>query len=370
MKAIRELPGLSSFLLPPLFEQLKEAAAEGPVIIVNINEKRSDAIIVASTGNPVLVPLPYASPAVVRKLSDRLGERPAECEIRIAKSVLREVWKIIGDPVVTQLRSSPFTLTDGSRIWWCPTGVASQVPLHASGPYLRGQRNLPSLFVSSYTPTLGALIRVRQSRIMAVEAGSPTKRILVVGQADTPNENPLPKVDEEVSSILTAAPHAVVLQSTCGTREAVLAGIPNHDWLHLACHGHHDVKQPFRSFFSMHNGPITLLDLIEKDLPHAELAVLSACHSARVSETLPDEALHPAAGMMFAGYKSVIGTMWAFDDGFGSALAGTFYKLMLSGKKGHADAATTLAQSIQQLVATDKDAIPLMQRINVVHYGA
>lgn len=122
----------------------------------------------------------------------------------------------------------------------------------------------------------------------------------------------------------------------------------------------------------MHDGPITILDLIEKDLPHAELAVLSACHSARVCTSLPDEVLHPAASMMFAGYKSVVGTMWALDDALGSALAEKFYGLMFDekdGPKDYSEAAGMLHKAFGALVQ-DGYKIPLMQRINVVHYGA
>lgn len=203
------------------------------------------------------------------------------------------------------------SLAKGSRNWWCPTGAASQLPLHVAGPYTRGEANLSDLAVSSYTPALGALIRARQTGVhSAVE--SSVQSILVVGQSDTQGEDPLPKVVDEVQAIKACAPHASILELSAGTREAVLTGIRQRSSIHLACHGHHDPQQPFQSHFSMHDGPITLLDLVEQDIPHAELAVLSACHSARVSEILPDEALHPAAGVVFAGYKSVIGTMWAF----------------------------------------------------------
>lgn len=369
VNAIRKLPGLHSFLLPPSFEDLRQASEKGPVVIININKRRSDAIVIVSSGEPIVVPLLKVNPEVANALANHLGERPAECHQSDVIFVLREAWRIIVEPVVRVLRESGIALPQGSRIWWCPIGASSRLPLHAAGPYIRGERNLPHIFISSYTPTLGALIRARQARSAPLE--KPTKTILVVGQPDTPFERPLPKVLEEVQAIRDRAPAASVLQSSGGSKEAVLKGLGEHAWLHLACHGHHDDSQPFRSSFSMYDAPITLLDLIAKDLPHAELAVLSACHSARVNETLPDEALHPAAGMMFAGYKSVIGTMWALDDGLGAALASKFYKSMLgrkSGPRDYSEAAVVLAKAFETL---DKEghSISFTQRINVVHYG-
>lgn len=365
---IRRLPGLESFLLPPRFTQIQQAAAKGPVVIVNIHQKRSDAIIVLATNDPILVPLPDASPDMLRTYIERLGERPANTAPRFITSVLREVWAAIVEPVVNSLRATPTGLPEGSRLWWCPTGLASKLPLHAAGPCERNLKNLSELVASSYTPTLGALVRANQARVTGQSVEEPSTRILVVGQPETPGENPLPAVVEEVRAIKECAPYASVLMSSEGTRPAVLNGIQERtQWLHLACHGHYDAKQPFHSSFSMHDGRITLLELIEKDLPHAELAFLSACHSARVSDILPDEALHPAAGMMFAGFRSVIGTMWALDDSVGSAVAGKFYQLMLDGKKTHSDAAVVLADAIRKL---GNKTVPFVQRINIVHYGA
>lgn len=251
---IRKLPGLESFLLPPHFQRLQVAAEKGPVILVNVNALRSDAIIITASGDPMVVPLPQASPDVADALASRLGERPAECHPDDFILVLREIWRIIVEPVVNRLRESPIELPTRSRIWWCPTGVASRLPLHAAGPYVRGERNLINWFISSYTPTLGALIRARGARL---ETAPHPKTILVVGQADTPNERPLPKVANEVQAIQDRAPNALILESSSGTREAVLRGLGEHPWVHLACHGHHHPTQPFHSHFSMYDGPIT-----------------------------------------------------------------------------------------------------------------
>lgn len=103
VEEIRRLPGLEFFLLPPPFERLREAASGGPVVIVNINERRSDAIIVLQTEDPILVPLPDASPEAVQEIADGFGERPVECTDRKAIALLREIWDLIVEPVVTQL---------------------------------------------------------------------------------------------------------------------------------------------------------------------------------------------------------------------------------------------------------------------------
>jgi CHAT domain-containing protein len=53
---------------------------------------------------------------------------------------------------------------------------------------------------------------------------------------------------------------------------------------------------------------------MDRDIPHAEFAFLSACHTAVSDEETPDEVILLAAGLQFSGFKSVIGTLWEVDD--------------------------------------------------------
>jgi hypothetical protein len=46
---IRQLPGHRRFLLGPMPEELKTWASEGPIVVVNITDMRSDAIIVTDS---------------------------------------------------------------------------------------------------------------------------------------------------------------------------------------------------------------------------------------------------------------------------------------------------------------------------------
>jgi CHAT domain-containing protein len=49
---------------------------------------------------------------------------------------------------------------------------------------------------------------------------------------------------------------------------------------------------------------------MELDLSKAFLAFLSACETARGDEGQPDQTVHLAATMLFAGFRSVVATMW------------------------------------------------------------
>ncbi|MEU8715246.1 CHAT domain-containing protein [Streptomyces sp. NPDC048663] len=50
-----------------------------------------------------------------------------------------------------------------------------------------------------------------------------------------------------------------------------------------------------------------------RHLPHAQLAVLLACHTTR-TDRLPDEAVHLASAFQTAGYPQVVGALWEATD--------------------------------------------------------
>jgi CHAT domain-containing protein len=79
--------------------------------------------------------------------------------------------------------------------------------------------------------------------------------------------------------------------------------------LHLACHGMQD-SDPLQSSFTLGDGNLSIEHIMELNLPHAVLAYLSACHTAKGSQNQPDQSVHLAASMLFCGFRSVIGTMW------------------------------------------------------------
>ena len=171
--------------------------------------------------------------------------------------------------------------------------------------------------------------------------------------------------------VRTRAPHTAIT-ALCGPdamHERILSSLDTHTWLHLACHGIQDTGDPFQSRFLLHDGDsLQLVNIVGKDLPHAELAFLSACHSARGDSAAYDEAIHLAAGMQFAGYKSVVGTMWSMGDADGPVVAREFYKHVVSskGRMIYEESAEALAKAMRKL---RRAKVPLERWICFVHYG-
>ena len=333
------------------------AAVEGPVIVVNLSQMSSDAIIVLSHGHPLLVPLPDATPNVILGLLKKTNSLTSQSDM---KTILNALWQLIVQPIVTAL-TDEVRLSRGSRIWWCPTGVASLLPLHAAGDYSKRGETLPDRFVSSYTATLTSLIRARMNLSSDVTANPDC---VILGQSQDPT---LPTVRAEITAIQRIVKNAALLDGIDATRDSAIHAMTRHSWVHLACHGSVDEEHPFKTHLSLSKGPLTLLDIARQNIRHAYLAFLSSCHSAEGNRGRPDEVLHLTAGMQFAGFRSVVGTLWAMDGEYGPVVAEAFYSnLVGSGPKPTDSPAIALHRAVAELRRRN---VPVTRWACFVHYG-
>ena len=364
---IRNLRGLSRFLLPSLFPDLQLAASGGPVIIVNASKYSCDALIVFLDRDPVHIPLQITQEGV-RDLSTEFRTLTMQAtRADVTKELaffLRKLWDQIVSPIVCFLRTAH---PSQSRIWWCPTAEFSVLPLHAAGPYRKGQQNLPHIYISSCTPTLTALVRAR--RHDPLNSAVEQKRFIAIGQAKAAGERELPSVGTELGVICQRVDGFATFTRIDGEQSRisrVVEELGKNEWVHFACHGLPNRKQPFESAFALHDGHFTIQRIIGCDLKNPEFAYLSACHTTVGDEESPDEVIHLASAMQFSGFRSVIGTMWAVDDGATNKITSTFYKHMVDecSRLDHTRAAFALNKTMKSV------DVPLDQRILYVHLGA
>ncbi|KAG8951148.1 hypothetical protein FRC03_012627, partial [Tulasnella sp. 419] len=317
VEEIHKLEGFSDFLSAPSYFNLKRAAADGPVILVNINGIHSDAIIVCKSGDPSLVPLSEVGLLdIVRLYNEFTLTIRGPVSRQKLTTILRCLWDDIVGPIVQKLQE--LGIPHGSRIWWCPTSWLAMLPLHAAGPHRKSCKNLPDLYISSYTSTLSSLIPPHTHKANHYSTSNPPK-LLVVAHPEAPKQPPLSWVREEAQRIQQVAPSATVLEGDSGVHRAVIDSLQTHPWVHFTCHGSQNPRQPYESCFHLHDKPLTLLDILQARLPNAQYAFLSACHTARGDSNRPDETIHLAAALQFSGFRSVIGTMYAMADKDGPA---------------------------------------------------
>ena len=113
------------------------------------------------------------------------------------------------------------------------------------------------------------------------------------------------------------------------TVAAVLQGMEGCNWIHLACHGIQDATNATDSAFVLIDGKLTLKEIMKRSFSHTELAFLSACQTAKGDKYLREEAIHLAAGMLMAGYGSIVGSMWSIRDDDGPIIAEYFYRYLI-----------------------------------------
>jgi hypothetical protein len=131
---------------------------------------------------------------------------------------------------------------------------------------------------------------------------------------------------------------------------------------------------------------LTISKLMELKLDRPWFAFLSACETAKGDAEQPDQVMHLAAAMLFAGFKSVVATMWSvglskcvgmmhltqvcrsMDDADGPLLAEWFHEELMSNKTIDADAvAYALDGAVQKLRAKEPSPKRWAQ---FIHLGA
>lgn len=344
LACIRQLPGFERFQLPPTPETLIAMASEGPIVIINTTNLRSDAIIVTSEIKSLA--LPDMVFAEVEQRMQQLGRvvrgsrSTYPARNRELEGLLLWLWEVAVGPVFGELgfTAAGNGVADLPRVWWIGVGPLAMAPFHAAGDHSRGStRNTISQAISSYTPTIKTLSYARQKKL---EFGGPDSRLLLVGMPTTP-ETPavleisattgspaipgtapvsatpncpavprthgtpavyatpavcgtaakrwtrLPNATKELDDILLAVEGRQGIASTrliSPTVAQLTALLPTYHAIHFACHAVSDEQNPSNSHLLLNNdsgpGKLTVQSISALNIPNAQIVYLSACCTA------------------------------------------------------------------------------------------
>jgi CHAT domain-containing protein len=230
--------------------------------------------------------------------------------------------------------------------------------------------------VSSYTPTVTALLNKLKGSLTTKQ--NPIS-MLLISQPSTPGQIRIPGAREESHAIQNkmeaAAVRTLLLEGASAIIAQVKTEMNSHSWVHFACHAIQDIKEPLKSGVQLHDNRLELLELMKQQLPNADFAFLSACQTSTGDEKLSEEAVHLAAGMLAAGYQSVVATMWSIKDEYGPVVAKDFYAYIVdenveNRQLDSANAAHALHYAIQNIrknVGDTEEA--LLTWVPYVHFG-
>ncbi|MFJ4849658.1 CHAT domain-containing protein [Streptomyces sp. NPDC088733] len=381
LREIRCLDGFATFALPPTAAELLSVADRGPVVSFNV-AYRGDALLLTREGVTSLhLPAVTASTVIdqvnafhvaLREAQDPAADRVAAQNTII--TVLKWLWDNITGPVLDKLgyHGPPADGTPWPRLWWAPGGFLSLLPLHAAGHHddpMSGHTVMDRV-VSSYTPTIRAL---RHARLRQTAVGTSANTSLIVAMPTTPGLPDLRNVPYETELLADILPVPLVL--TEPDRDRVLTDLPGRAVAHFACHGSYDIDDPTASRLLLHDheqNPLTVADLNAVNLDGAQLAYLSACHTAlNPAERLLGEGMHLAGGLQAAGFPQVVGTLWEVDDEVAVEITDDFYTGLRDTRTGKLDLGRA-ARSLHRAVRSQRDNYPGTPSLwaSHLHFGA
>jgi CHAT domain-containing protein len=244
---------------------------------------------------------------------------------------LDDVGKTLADWLL-----EPFgqTITAYKRLIVVPYGSAHSLPFHAL-PW-QGQP-LADTHVLSYLPSASAV------RFLATPDLASPQPVLAIGDPaamawrkpgsqETKQANPLPCAAVEATYVASLFPGSQALIREQVTAADVSKAIPRYRRLHFATHGFLSEDVPLLSSILLANGEaLSVYDLMGLRM-EADLVVLSACRTAQGETTGGDDVLGLTRGLLAAGARAAVVTLWPVDDAATSLLMGEFYRQLQAGK--------------------------------------
>lgn len=338
LQRIRSLPGFEEFLRPPDIQRLRSHTVDGPIVVVFGRELPGSGgalIIPADPTQPVYaIELPALRGGAVTQRVERLDAlqmlREGSLADRVAAEeglheLLQWLWDGVAGPVLAELGIDGHC-EQPARMWWLPVGALAHLPLQAAGYHREsGTRTVLDRTVSSVIATLRSL--GQRGRMSSPRGDS----ALIIAMPHTEEAPPLAGVVAEAADIAALLRDSRTLlghEATCGS---VTDALPRYPIVHFACHGVAEPRDPSRSRLLLHDHrtePLTVAAIGQLHLDEAELAYLSACSTTRTSARLIDEAIHLTAAIQLAGYRHVIGTLWAVNDVVAAEVASSFYRYL------------------------------------------
>jgi CHAT domain-containing protein len=190
------------------------------------------------------------------------------------------------------------------------------LPLHAAGIYDGSNVECCSDYVvSSYAPTLTALLRAQESSPSFHKCE--VKLGLVAAMEAWDVSPALQYAEYETKLVRAAAERASISvdnSNVCIGNLTTVAHVPevlkHTNFVHIACHGTQNAVNALSSGYCLSDGNLSVSHLMELDLKDTFFAFLSACETAKGDEKQPDQTVHLAAAMLFVGFRSVVATMW------------------------------------------------------------
>jgi tetratricopeptide (TPR) repeat protein len=341
IERIRQVPGMPDVFQPCAFADLRAAVGTDPVVVINISSLRCDALVL-TPGEITHIALPSLTITEAKQRAKFMLKNVKRTSSQLAQGqqareglvdLLDWLWTTIAEPALDAIGVPSTTSAEyaAPHLYWCPTGVGAFLPLHAAGSWntveTDSSRSVIGRAASTYVPRLRALLpRSPRPETNATEPGE----LLIVSMPQTPGEALLPGATTEAADLLAHFPDALHLTGPAATKEAVLAALETHRFVHFSTHATVDGPTSLDGGLRLVNGILSIRDLSDHDLSHARFAFLSACETYRTAEEVPDEGITVGAALRIAGFEHVIATLWPISDSLSPEFSRSFYRHLIA----------------------------------------
>ncbi len=277
------------------------------------------------------------------------------------------------------LRPAKELVTAARRVLICPDGPLHRLPFAA---LVAGEQDGRPLYLADLKPLHTVVSATVYAELRKpTRAGAPEITLLAIGDpayrsaprareasveagsggAREPRFPPLPGARREVAAIAAVyGPAARVLLGEAATESAVKREAPAARYLHLACHGHLDSRDPLASFLALtpprhhptttaphhpttspsrqltappapNDGLLQAHEILSHLRLNADLVVLSACETGLGETTRHEGLVGLTRALQYAGARSIMVSLWSVADESTAALMAAVYRELRRG---------------------------------------
>ncbi|MBE9128270.1 MULTISPECIES: CHAT domain-containing protein [unclassified Coleofasciculus] len=278
------------------------------------SQDQLELIIVTAEGQPIRRPIPGATREKVLQTTQQL--RRAVTDIRIPRPYLpaaQQLYQWLVAPIEAELNTHQIdiiSLLVDSGLRSLPMAI-----LHDGEQFI----------LEKYNVNLMPSISLTDTRYVDIK----NLKVLAMGASEFTDQNPLPAVPVELSTITEKLWQGQSFLNTTFTPQQ-LKTVRNQTpfgILHLATHGEFKSGKPENSYIQFWNSKLSLEKIRELGLnnPPVELMVLSACRTALGDEKAE---LGFTGLAVQAGVKSALGSLWYVSDEATLGFMTTFYSYL------------------------------------------
>lgn len=228
---------------------------------------------------------------------------PAELGQRATQSYLQQLYRELIAPLRHRLQ--------GDRLLIVPHGLLHHIPFHA---LMDGDSPLIDHFTISYSPSVGVF------HLCASKVNHWREASLVLAVDD----ERAPHILQEAQTVAATLPRATLLHGQAANESALKEQGADCRFIHLATHGFFRRDNPMFSAIQLGTSRLSLFDLYELRL-QAEMVVLSGCGTGLNAVLGTEELVGLTRGLLYAGARSALVTLWDVNDASTAAFMGRFY---------------------------------------------